>query len=139
MEIIFEVYHTSDFLVLELGWSLVRPPGPISRRTYAGPHFLLDIGPDGRTSSRLCSKTIKFETLNTSNMFCSLPAVRQEDKTLWSQSSRLLGRPGSSWGLAQPCQRPRNCQKDIKDQKKYDKGKGGGRGSPKGKGKGKKR
>ena len=77
----FEINHVWDFAVLKLGRPLARPPGPMLRRKCVGPaqalsqaqaqgpgpHFLLNIGPGGRASGRLSSKTAKSQTF-ISNM-----------------------------------------------------------------------
>ena len=67
---------------MELSWPLARTPGPMLRRKCMGPararsraqaqgpgpHFLLNIGPGGRASGRLSSKTAKSQTWFISNM-----------------------------------------------------------------------
>ena len=80
---------------MELSRPLARPPGPGLRRKCMGPararsraqahsqgpgpHFLLNIGPGGRASGRLSSKTAKSQTCFISNMLYRL--VRMVPKT----------------------------------------------------------
>ena len=77
---------TLEIQILELSRPLARPPGPGLRRkcgpgpwawardrARAGPmHFLLNIGPGGRASGRLSSKTAKSQTCFISNMLYRL-------------------------------------------------------------------